>query len=81
MLRLENVKKDDNLITANFFFVGEDEKGSVEYDIGKNKITKALYGDKDPLTDFVYGFGYIKQIFEMMVQNNKYPSDLTYEWY
>ena len=68
MLRLENVETDGIFIKAEFYFIGIDKKGFVEYDIDKGEITRASYGDKNPLVDFVYGFGYIKMLFDIVQQ-------------
>lgn len=46
MLRLENVETDGIFIKAEFYFIGIDKKGFVEYDIDKGEITRAAYGEK-----------------------------------
>ena len=81
MLRLENVTREGNKITAEFFFVGNATRGNVSYDILGREITSASYGNKNPLIDFIYGFGYVKKLLDMMVQYDKYPGTITYEWY
>lgn len=81
MLRLENVQKMNNMIYAGFFFVGDSVRGTVTYDIGKKQVIDAEYGGKNPLKDFIYGFGYVKMLLDMMVEADNYPAEVTYEWY
>ena len=81
MLILEGTKKVNDLVYTTFSFPGNEEKGSAVYDASKGEFIEALYGEKNPLVDFVYGFGYVRNLIEMMIDADRYPDRITYEWY
>lgn len=81
MLTLENVLKKGNMIYTDFFFVGNEIKGTAIYDISAGRVVEASYGDRNPLKDFIYGFGYVKKLLNMMVKADNYPEKVTFEWY
>ena len=80
MLILENVKRDNNIITANYSFPGIEGSGSFTYDIKTGKYKEVLFGDrKEP--EKMYGFGHIKSLLRQMVAYDRYPERMSYGWY
>ena len=79
MLLLENLKKIDNRIIADFYFPGSKYSGSIVFDVQKKDIIEVKCGDCDPKS--IYGFRHLINVLKMMVDNNKYPSRFEYYWY
>ena len=79
MLILDNLKKRENRITADYYFPGNEVKGNVTYDTQKKEVVEVACGDRKPET--IYGFTHLVKVLEMMTDNNKYPDPFEYYWY
>ena len=87
MLILENVKKIDNLISAEYYHYGvSGQKGYAVFDVNNKEIVEIEYSeaDKESLMDSGaprYGFGHLIDAFLTMISYDKYPSTYKYSWY
>lgn len=79
MLLLENLKKIDDLIMADFYFPGSEARGSITFDVQKRDIVEANCGNRDP--NSIYGFMHLVDVLKMMIKHNKYPEKYEYFWY
>lgn len=79
MLILENLKRIENRIVADFYFPGNEARGSVVYDIDSKDVIEVDCGSKDPRS--IYGFAHLVNVLKMMADNNKYPKTFEYYWY
>ena len=79
MLRLENLRKNGNRITTEFYIPGNEARGSVVFDAHNKKVIEAHCDDRD--YDSIYGTQHIEKILGMMVEHNKYPQTYEYYWY
>ena len=79
MLILENLKKMDDRIEADFYFPGSENRGSIVFDVINKDIISVECAGEDP--KHIYGFRHLVNVLKMMVDNNKYPSRFEYYWY
>ena len=80
MLILENVKKDNNSIKAEYRFPGIEGTGTFVYDIKTGKYKEVVFGNrKNP--EKMYGFGHIEPLLKQMVAYDRYPERMSYGWY
>ncbi len=79
MLILENIRKKDDIIRADFSFPGIEGSGSIVYDARKREVINAEFGDKSPKE--VYGFWHLVKVLNMMIDAGKFPTKYEYCWY
>lgn len=83
MLVLENVKRENNIIDADFYFPDyeEDEKykGHVRYDISTGDYIDITYSGKERKSR--YGFSHLTLALQDMVRNGHYPETYTVRWF
>ena len=80
MLTLENVKKENNIISAEYCFSGYKERGFFSYDINQGKFNVLRFGDVEKPEE-VYGFSKVKYLLKQMISYNNYPQTVSCRWY
>ena len=81
MLILENVKRKNELISADYSFSGyPGEKGSFVYDV-KNDRYKSVKFPNEEEPEKMYGFGKVKYLIKQMIQYDNYPETVKCRWY
>lgn len=80
MLTLENVRKENNFINADYWFSGYEERGSFSYDINKADFTKLVFGDVEKPEE-VYGFSKLMYLIKQMISYDRYPPTVRCRWF
>lgn len=80
MLTLENVRKENSIISAEYCFSGYEERGNFSYDIKNGKFLDVAFGNIENPEE-VYGFGKILYLVKQMIRYDKYPSSVKCRWY
>lgn len=82
MLNLENVKRKDNIITAEYYPEGNKaDKGFIEYDITKNKVSNYVYSERDKETEMHSYFKKAVNAIEDMIEENNIQNSKLIMWY
>lgn len=82
MVVLENAKKENNIVTANFWYSGnKDDRGYFAYSIDREKFIQLSLPAADHGDKLSYSFGKVKAALRNMIEHDKYPSSYHYMWY
>lgn len=82
MIALENVKKKENRIEADFWYPSHpDDWGHLSYDITREEINHVDMPKHSKGTVHSYQFGKVLFALKKMVRYNKFPSPYYYFWY
>ena len=81
MVVLDNVRKTDIEISADYYYQDESDKGHFVYDIKSGEIRDVSYNAEDTPRDVHYSFGHVRDACRLMLKANKYPKTLPYLWY
>ena len=79
MLILENLRKVNNNVFADFYFPGSEARGKVAFDAQKKAVVEIDCGERD--AESIYGIRHLTNVLRMMADNNKYPERFEYYWY
>ena len=82
MVNLVNIKKQDNILTCNYYTeCNIEDQGYIEYDIIRHEILNVEYSEADKIYNIAFGCGKAKRALERVIENGNYPESYCYMWY
>lgn len=82
MVTLSNLIKSGNKINTDYYLENnKEDRGHVEYDVEKRKVTKYSYSQEDEKSNIKYGFKKSVVAIEKLIEADKFPEEYKYIWY
>lgn len=84
MITLINLKKENNIIDADYYYENETKKmGHIKYDISIGKYLDIRHAEKDffEKNGFEYGFNHIETDLKRLIRLNVFPKQRVIMWY
>jgi hypothetical protein len=81
MVILKEVKKINNIVTAWYYMLDENDLGYIEYDIKQKEIVSHQYNKEDARSAIKRGLSKAAEAIDLMAKHNKFPAKFEYSWY
>lgn len=81
MVILKDITKTNNIVTAWYYMLEENDLGYIEYDLKQEEVVNYQYNEEDANSVIKRGLSKAAEAIKLMAKHNKFPANFEYSWY